>query len=494
VAVLPFDAGEVAVKTPPSASLFELDFFAPLPILVEASDAPLTSDSGLLPLRQFDERIGLTKQFAAALDDPRDPELTEHTFLEMVRSRVFGILAGYEDQNDHDALRSDPVFKLIAGRSPEEDDLASQPTLSRFENQINIASLKRLRAVFVDQFIASFERPPLSLTFDLDAVDDPTHGAQQLTLFHAFYEQYQYLPLVITCAENDQIVMISLRHGTAPASLGADDDLEYLVTRVRAAWPNVRIRVRGDGGFGNPTMYEVSERLEITYTYGLSTNAVLQRASEELLAEAVRLWDETRAPQRLFAGFWYRAGSWPAYRFVVVKAEANAQGTNRRFVVTNRAGASRFPEATYDEYVLRGESENRNKELKCGLGMDRLSDHRFAANYFRLYLHTAALNLLVRLRREIADPPPAPEGDVPAEALVGPARKHYQNARRVRDPLGKGQPATWRLLLIKAAATVIVSCRRIVVRLSGSWPYRDLFEHIGQHVSRRPAGAACWTG
>ena len=247
------------MKTPPSASLFDLDFFGPLPIHIEASDAPLTSDAGLLPLRQFDERIGLTKQFAAALDDPRDRELTEHTFLEMVRSRVFGILAGYEDQNDHDALRTDPVFKLIADRLPEDDDLASQPTLSRFENQINIASLKRLRSVLVDQFIASFAEPPLSLTFNVNAVDDPTHGAQQLTLFHAFYEQYQYLPLVVTSAETAQVVMVSLRHGTAAASLGADDDLEYLVTRVRAAWPNVRIRVRGDGGFGNPTMYEVGE-------------------------------------------------------------------------------------------------------------------------------------------------------------------------------------------------------------------------------------------
>ena len=420
--------------------------------------------------------------------------MTEHTFLEMVRSRVFGILAGYEDQNDHDTLRTDPVFKLIANRSPEDDDLASQPTLSRFENQINIPSLKRLRQVFVEQFIASFAHPPLSLTFDLDAVDDPTHGSQQLTLFHAFYEQFQYLPLVITCAENDQIVMLSLRHGTAVASLGADDDLEYLVKRVRAAWPNVRIHVRGDGGFGNPTMYEVSERLEITYTYGLSTNAVLQRASEELLAEAVRLWDETHAPQRLFGGFWYRAGSWPVSRFVVVKAEANAQGTNRRFVVTNRVGAPRYLEATYDEYVMRGESENRNKEFKCGMAMDRLSDHRFVANYFRLYLHAAALNLLVRLRQEIADPPPAPAGDVPVAVLPEPERKRYQNARRRQDPLGEGQPATWRLLLIKVAASVVVSCRRIVVRLSGSWPNQQFFEQVRQHVCRRPAVAHFWTG
>src|SRR5262245_44307005 len=412
----------------------------------------------------------------------------------MVRMRIYGILAGYEDQNDHDTLRADPVFKLLTGRSPRDDDLASQPTLSRFENQISIASLKQLREVFVDQFITSFAQPPLSLTFDLDAVNDPTHGSQQLSLFHGFYEQYQYLPLVLTCAENDQIVMLSLRHGTAAASLGADDDLEYLVTRLRAVWPNVRIRVRGDGGFGNPTMYAVCERLEITYTFGLSTNAVLQRTSEELLAEAVRRWDETRQPQRLFAGFWYRAGSWPVSRLVVVKAEANAQGTNRRFAVTNRAGASRYLDATYDEYALRGESENRNKELKCGLAMDRLSDHRFLANYFRLYLHAAAMNLLVRLRREIADPPPAPAGDVPVAALAGAARKDYQNARRRRDPLGEGQPVTWRLLLIKVAASVIVSCRRIVVRLSGSWPNREFFEHVSRHVCQRPAVAHFWTG
>ena len=477
-----------------TASLFDFDFLPGLPIQVEVSDAPLTSDAGLLPLRQFDERIGLTRQFAAALNDPRAPELIDHSFADMSRMRIFGILAGYEDQNDHDTLRTDPVFKLLAGRSPRDADLASQPTLSRFENQIDIPSLKRLREVFVEQFIASFARPPLSLTFDLDAVDDATHGSQQLSLFHGFYEQYQYLPLVITSAETDQVTMLSLRHGTAAASLGADDDLEFLVTRLRAVWPDVVLRVRGDCGFGNPTMYEVCERLRLLYTFGLSTNRVVQRESEELLAEAVRLWEQTHEPQRRFMGFWYQAGSWSQPRWVVVKAEAHAPGTNRRFVVTNRPGAELYPEATYDEYAMRGESENRNKELKRGLAIDRLSDHRFLANYFRMYLHAAALNLLVRLRREIADPPPAPAADVPVAALSGATRKHYQNARRVRDPLGKGQPATWRLLLIKVAAEVVVSCRRIVVRLSGSWPNHSYFEQVRQHVCRRPAVAHAWTG
>jgi hypothetical protein len=488
-----FDAGEAVVSLQ-SASLFDLDFFDPLPIQIEVSDAPLTSDAGLLLLRQFDERIGVTARFAAAVNDPRDPDRIDHSILDMVRMRVFGILAGYEDQNDHDILRTDPVFKLIANRSPDDASLASQPTLSRFENQTDIASLKKLRDVFVDEFIASFAEPPLAVTFDLDAVDDPTHGAQQLTLFHGYYEQYQYLPLVVTCAETDQTVLLSLRHGTAVASLGADDDLAYLVNRVRAAWPNVQIRVRGDCGFGVPVLHELCTHLDVLYTFGQSANAVLQRQTEELLAEAVRRWEQTHEPQRLFAGFWYQAQTWTAPRWVVAKAEANAQGTNRRFVTTNRPGAMLFPEATYDEYAMRGESENRNKEFKCGMAMDRLSDHRFLANFFRLYLHAAALNLLARLRREIADPPPAPVVEVPVAALPEPERKRYQNARRRRDPLGEGQPATWRLLLIKVAASVVVSCRRIVIRLSGSWPNQAFFESVGQHVFRRPSVAHFWTG
>ena len=476
-----------------TVSEHDLDFFSKS-IRVEISDDALTSDAGLLPLRQFDHRIGLTDQFVAALHDPRDPQRIDHSFCDMARMRIFGILAGYEDQNDHDTLRTDPVFKLLADRSPDDADLASQPTLSRFENLIDIPSLKRLRDVFIDQFIASFAQPPLTLTFDLDAVDDETHGHQQLTLFHGYYEQYQYLPLVITCAQTDDIVMLSLRHGTAAASLGADDDLEYLVARVRAAFPGVRIRVRGDCGFGVPLMHELCDRLDVVYTFGQSANAVLQRETEDLLAEAVRRWDETGEPQRLFTGFWYQAQTWARPRWVIAKCEAHAPGTNRRFVTTNRPAGAMYLEAAYDEYALRGESENRNKEFKCGMAMDRLSDHRFVANFFRLYLHAAALTLLTRLRREVADPPPASSSEVPVEALPEPARKRYQNARRRRDPLGEGQPATWRLMVIKVAATVVVSCRRIVIRLSGSWPHRELFERIQKHVCRRPTVAHFWSG
>jgi hypothetical protein len=481
----------VSVHTAPEP---DLDFFTK-PIHVELSEAPLTSDAGLLLLRQFDHRLGFTQRFAGALHDPRDPGRIEHSFLDMTRMRIFGLLAGYEDQNDHDTLRTDPVFKLLADRPPDGDPLASQPTLSRFENRVDIPSLWRLRDVLIDQFIASFAEPPITLTFDLDAVDDPAHGHQQLTLFHGYYEQYQYLPLVITCAQTDDLIVLSLRHGTATASLGADDDLEYLVGRVRAAWPNVRIRVRGDCGFGVPRMHELCDRLDVIYTFGQSANAVLQRETDALLAEAVRRWDETHEPQRLFTGFWYQAGTWDRPRWVIAKCEAQAQGTNRRFITTNRPGGEVYPGAAYDEYAMRGESENRNKEFKCGLGMDRLSDHRFVANYFRLYLHAAAMNLLTRLRREVADPPPrSPADGVPVGALPEPERKRYQNARRRHDPLGEGQPGTWRVMVIKVAAAVVVSCRRVVIRLSGSWPHQSFWERVREHVRNRPPVAHIWTG
>jgi hypothetical protein len=203
-----------------------LDFFTSLPIKFEVSPALLSSDAGLLPVRQFDEQIGFTEHFAKALGDTRDESWIRQGNLVMVRQRIYGIIAGYEDQNDHDTLRSDPVFKLIADRLPADRDLASQPTLSRFENGVTISDLWRLRDVMIDEFIASFDAPPAHLTFDIDAFDDPAHGQQQLVMYHGYYEQHQYLPIAITCAENDAVVLIGLRHGTCHASLGVDDDLQ----------------------------------------------------------------------------------------------------------------------------------------------------------------------------------------------------------------------------------------------------------------------------
>jgi len=458
-----------------------LDFLTNKPVVVEPSADQVSSDAGLLPFRQLDERLGLTRQFAEALSDRRHVGYIGHSFLEMTRMRVYGILADYADQNDHDVLRSDPIFKLVCDRSIADDDLASQPTLSRFENAIEVRSFFRLRDMLLEQFIASFDKPPRQLTLDIDPFDDPTHGQQQLTFFHGYYDQYQYLPRVITCAENELALSVCLLHGTAHPALGAQDDIEYVVHRLREAWPGLRVHLRGDSGFGTPAMYEVCERLEIQYTLGIGMNARLKKYSDSLLKQAVLQWEATGQPQRLFTAFWYRADSWPAQRWVVLKCEANAQGTNRRAVVTNRAGATVLPGAAYDGYADRGESENRNKELKTGLLADRLSDHRYFANLFRLYLHTAAYNLLVRMRRAIAAPPHEPTADeLPVEAFAGRRRRGWHNRRREYDPLGEGQPCTWRTRLIKVAARVRETTRRVVVQLSASWPYLNHFQEVLQ--------------
>jgi hypothetical protein len=212
-------------------------------------------------------------------------------------------------------------------------------------------------------------------------------------------------------------------------------------------------------------------------------NTTLKRWSDSLLSRCVEEFERTGEPQREFCAFWYRAASWPAQRWVVVKCEAHAQGTNRRAVVTNRQGAFVLPGAAYDAYTDRGESENRNKELKCGLQADRLSDHRYMANLFRLYLHTAAHNLLVRLRRLVADPPHEFAGaEVPAEAVVGYERRRQHNGRRKRDPLGEGHPCTWQTRLIKVAARVTERARRVLVELSGSWPYLEHFRRVSEQV------------
>lgn len=446
------------------------DFLGALPVQVEVVEEQLSSDAGLLPLRQFDERLGWTKSFAVQIRDGRQGHT--HAVVEMVRQRVFGILAGYEDQNDHDTLRSDGVFKLVAGRAPDDLDLASQPTLSRLENSVTASDLLRLEEWFLQKFIRSFAEPPTELTLDIDVFDDPTHGQQQLTFFHGFYEQYQYLVRVITCAENDLVVFPVLLHGTAHASLGAAADLERVITRLRQEWPDVRIHVRADSGFAVPAFYLACERLRTEYTVGLAMNTVLKRESEELLAAAVAAWEQTGQPQRLFTTFDYQAGSWSEPRRVVVKCEAHAPGTNRRAVVTNRPGAGVVPQGIYDDYAERGESENRNKELKCELAAGRLSDHRYMANAFRLMMHTLAANLLVRLRQLVAEPPAPPqvEPEMPLEARSLHQKRRHWSQRRKDDPLGEGHACTWRTLVIKVAARIVVTARRVRVLLSTAWP------------------------
>jgi hypothetical protein len=470
----------------------EYDLLGGLPVQVEAALEQVTSDAGLLPIRLLDERLGWTAGFAAQLRDTRVGGA--HSMAEMVRQRVFGILADYPDQNDHDVLRADGLFKIIAGRRPDDDDLASQPTLSRMENAVTAGDLLRVKAWFLEQFVASFAEPPRTLTLDIDVFDDPAHGQQQLTFFHGYYSQYQYLARAITCAENDQVVFPVLLFGTAHATLGADVDLQMIVARLRAAWPDVRIHLRADSGYATPAFIGACERLEVDYTIGIGMNAVLKRKSETTLEAAVSAWETTHEPQRQFTALEYQTGSWDAPRWTIVKCEAHAQGTNRRAVVTNRRGARVMPQGAYDEYADRGESENRNKELKCELKADRLSDHRYMANLFRLAMHTLAYNLLVRARRLVADPPAPPrvEHDLPPEARTGREKKKVFNRRRRADPLGEGHASTWRTQLIKVGARIVSSSRRVRVLLSAAWPFWEHLVKVTQAVlAFSPPASGC---
>ncbi len=421
----------------------DFDLLSKMSIRVEPVDENLSTDAGLLIFRQFDHQQRLTESFAEQLNDARcEPT---HSALQIVRSRTFGILAGYPDQDDHDALRSDPVFKLLADRSPDGNDLASQPTISRFENAITAGTLLRLETWYIERFVDSFGETPNEVTLDVDVFDDPTYGEKQLTLFPGHYGQYQYLVRAITCAENDRVVLPTLLHGTADVALGLDDDLECIVRALRKKFPHVLIRLRADSGYSKPWLHELCDRLDVEFSIAIGMNKVLKRNSEETLDKAVKQFEETGQSQRLFTGFYYRAKAWCVPRWAVVKCEANAQGTNRRAVVSNRPGARTLPRGVYDEYAERGESENRNKELKCELSADRLSDHRYMANCFRMFLHCLAHNLLVSVRQAIAAPPkdePYLTDELPAEARTGHRRRRQFNRRRQADPLGEGHACT----------------------------------------------------
>ena len=385
--------------------LLSFDLRSSRPVRIEVSTAPITTDAGLLPVRQRDRQIRLTEQFAAALDDRREPALARQSLLSMVRRRIYGIPADYEGQNGHDTLRSDPVFKLIADRLPDGPDLAGRPTLSRSENAVTIPDLRRLRDALVDLSLQAFDAPPRHLTLDIDAFDDPAHGQQQLTLFHGYYEQNQYLPIAITCAENDMVLLVGLRHGTCHATLGVDNDLRYLAGRLRAAWPDVQIHIRGDSGLGVPRMYRACRRtrtlLHVRDRHE-RTASRRQRRPHETGRRAVRtdrpaaaVVPSDRVSGRQLGGF--AAGG--------DQGRGECQGPIVvRWMRIAPKGAGAAAGGVYDEYAARGESENRNKELKAELTADRLSDHRFLANFFRLYLHAAALNLLVRLRHAVAGP------------------------------------------------------------------------------------------
>lgn len=328
------------------------------------------------------------------------------------------------------------------------------------------------------------------ITLDIDTFDDLAHGHQQLVLFHGFYNQYQYQVRAITCAENDMVVLPSLLFGSAHASVGAAEQLARVIQKIRERFPHVTIHVRADSGFAVPEMYDTLERIEdVFYSIGYQMNARVKRESDRLLQDAVAAFETTGQSQREFLWLDYRAKTWPRSRSVVVKCEVQSAGTNRRAVVTNRPGVRICPGGVYDEYADRGESENRNKELKCELCCDRLSDHRFMANLFRVMMHCIAANLLVKLRSMVKIKPPIdPDtgSEVPFEAKPAHSKRHHWTSRRRRDPLGEGHACTWRTHVIKVACRVIASTRRVRVLISSSWPWSHYLQQVADALSPDP--------
>ena len=371
-----------------------------LPVAFDAGQ--LTSDGGVVWLAQADDRLGLSAAFAAQVRDWRRGP-ARHSLALLVRQRVLQIACGYEDQDDADTLRSDPLLKLVCGRHPHEPRaaLASQPTLSRLENAVDRRACYRLAHALLTIYLQERERVaggvPTHVLLDLDSTDDPTHGEQEGSSYHGYYRQHMYHPLLIFDGHTNQLITAVLRQGTAHASRGVVTILKRLVTTLRARWPHVSIELRADSGFAIPALYDYCERERLDYTIGLAPNARLAALAAPLVEQAKHEHQRTGEKVRLLAEGRYAADSWPHERRVVYKAEEVEKGSNLRFVVTSRTDLA--PLALYNWYVRRGEPELWIKDLKDACFADRLSCHRFLANQFRLLLHAAAYWLLDTLRR-----------------------------------------------------------------------------------------------
>ncbi len=375
---------------------------AGVPLVAAFDGGRLTSDGGLPWLAEADAALALCATLATCIPDWRRGPVV-HSLETLVRQRVFQIACGYEDQDDADTLRTDPLLKLVCGRLPDSGvPLASQPTMSRLENHISRRTAERLASALVDLYMHTRSRhgPPARVLLDFDGTDDPAHGHQEGVAFHGYYDQHMYHPLLVFDGDTRQLIAAVLRPGNVHASRFAVLVLRRLVRRLRHVWPDVAIELRADSGFAVPRLYAWCETAGVTYTIGLVPNPALERLAAPLLGEAeAQSAAQDGAKVRLVGQASYQAGSWPHPRHVIYKAEVLVQGPNTRFVVTTRTDP---PLAVYDAYVDRGQSENFIKDYKNALVADRLSDHRFWANQFRLLLHAAAYWLLDTLRSWLA--------------------------------------------------------------------------------------------
>jgi len=414
-------------------------------LTVDFEGGEITSDAGLLLIRQADDSLGLVSGLTECINEKRDIRYIEHELVTLLRQRVYQIVAGYEDCNDADILRKDPALKAACDRLLSDQDLASQSTLSRFENSVSMKDIYRIGEYFLRLYIKrNRKRKPKKIVLDIDATDDPTHGNQQLTFFHGYYDQYMYHPLLIYEADTGELLAAVLRPGNKHASYQVVSILRRIIPRLKEAFPKAEIIIRADAGMAVPELYEYCETEGLGYVIGLIRNDVLERLSEELLKKAHERYMETGEKQRLFQDAQYQAKSWTHLRRVIIKAEWLPQGSNSRFVVTN---LSYEPDRLYEFYTERGGTcEVRIDELKNGLKADRLSCHRFLANQFRLFLHMAAYWLVQRLR----------------EALQ-------------KTEFGSMQIQQLRVRILKIGAQVLQSARRLWFHLAAGYPWRDIF-------------------
>jgi len=364
---------------------------------------------------------------------------------------VYQLVGGYEDVNDSQSLRHDPIYKLACGRVPQvgAEALASQPTLSRLENRVSQSDISRIRSQLVEGFIERHTQPPDELVLDIDGWDAPTHGQQQLSCFHGYYGQHMYFPVLINAANSGYPLVLQLRAGNSHPGKGVAGILRWLFWRLRRVWPQVRIVLRADAGFALPEIFRVCERAAVFYCIGFSRNGVTARKVEDLLERARLQALQTQQKARLFDDVYYAARSWDGPRRLVMKAEWLPKGPNPRFLITNLEGTA---QTLYDRfYVQRGAaSEHRIKEMKLGLAADRLSCHHFLANQFRLLLAQAAYILLLAIRQAAGD-----------------------------TAFATAQVERLRALLIKGAARVRLSVRRVLVELSVHCPFiQDLHQIV----------------
>lgn len=428
-----------------------------------------SSDGGAILLRAIDLALGLTRRLSSCLRDERDPSRIAHEQEELLAQRVFAIACGYPDCNDAARLAEDPVHKLLVGRDPVEGEaLGSQPTLSRFENSVDSKDLFRMAEALSETVIERQRRRRHGrarlITLDLDPTDDPTHGAQQLSLFNGHYDCWCYLPVLAFATfdgERESYLLAAvLRPGNAPAKLGAVAILKRLLSRLRVAFPKARFRVRLDGGFACPEVLaflEAQPRLD--YAVAIAKNTVLSRRVRRLMGTARRLSRESDRTAHVYGELRYAARTWPRKRRLIVKAEVvrhpgREPKDNPRFVVTNVPGT---PCWIYERvYCGRGEIENRIKELHHGLEIDRTSCSSFLANQFRVLLTAAAYVLFQELRR-----------------------------RAARTSCARAQVSTLRERLLKVGAQVVASVRRVVLHLPETFPLIDIWQRLALGVGAR---------